>query len=230
MITVFIIEDDPMVRDINRKFVERIEGFKVIGSVGDIGEAKEYLKDNVPNLVLMDVFLPSGLGVDLLKWMRKKEVESDVIFITAEKNKTSINEAFRYGAVDYLVKPFTFNRLKEAFLKYKERFVLFNIDGEIKQKSIDEHILQIKTNEKNDRRSTSLTKGLNENTYNQIWDYIKNNNGIKLTADQVADEVGVARVTARRYLEFMFKENKLEINQEYGKIGRPTNYYKIKEK
>ena len=45
---------------------------------------------------------------------------------------------------------------------------------------------------------------------------------------EIANGSGLARVTARRYLEKMVEESKVEIYQEYGKIGRPTNYYKVK--
>jgi two-component system CitB family response regulator len=225
MIKVMLIEDDPMVRDINTKFVGKLSGFKVVYCTGNVEEAKEKIKELAPDLILLDIFLPKGNGLELLKWVRSKELCSDVILITADKSSGAVQEAFRYGAVDYLVKPFTFERFKEALTQFKKRYESINISDEVQQDTIDKFILNA-AKESTIKEGHILTKGLSVRTYEQILTAAENRPGV-FTADELAEGLGMARVTVRRYLDHMVKENKLQLEVEYGKIGRPTHFYKF---
>ncbi|GAB6168870.1 response regulator [Clostridium carnis] len=228
MIKVILVEDDPMVREINYKFLMKLQGFKVVSQADSISSAKEKIKNNKADLVLLDVFLPDGKGLDLLKWIRENSINLDIILITADNSLITVDEAFKFGVVDYLVKPFTFNRFKEAFEIYKNRYSNLKEVQTVNQKSIDEYILNNRGITREVKEETELAKGLNQNTYNQIWNYISNNLSDKFTADELADGVGLARVTVRRYLEYMSKEERLKLTPEYGRIGRPVHYYEVK--
>jgi response regulator of citrate/malate metabolism len=226
MIKVMLIEDDPMVRDINIKFTNKVSDFKVIDYAASIEEAKDIIKENLPDLILLDIFLPNGNGLELLRWIRNLELNCDVILITAEKSSGAVQEALRYGAVDYLVKPFTFQRFKDALEQYKKRYDSMITLSQIQQDTIDDFVLS--TNKgKVTKEEVNLIKGLSMHTYEQINSFIKSKTAL-FTADELADEAGMARVTVRRYLDYMVKENKLELQIEYGKIGRPTHFYKTK--
>ena len=228
MISVLIVEDDPMVREINKVFVEKVEGFKCMSMVSTVEEAKEYITKEKIDLILLDMFLASGKGIDLLKWIRGNNIEVDVILITADNMRESINETLRYGAIDYLIKPFTLERFKEALEKYKKRYNQFLVQEIVNQKEIDTYIIgneQIIKNEKVITKDEDLEKGININTYNKVIKLMLDNDK-EMTAEKIAEEVGLARVTARRYLEYMVRKNKVELIQIYGKIGRPTNFYK----
>lgn len=227
MIRVMIIEDDPMVRDINSMFLDKLEGFKLLASTGDIGEAKEIIIKDMPQLILLDIFLPKGNGIELLKWLRREEIKCDVILITADRSIEAVEEAFRYGAIDYLIKPFTFQRFKEALNQYKCRLEGMNTMKSVQQKEIDRFILNSNESLK-EEEEMELSKGLNQHTYVQVWEHIGGVEG-NFTADQIAEDIGLARVTVRRYLEFMLKEDKLTIEFEYGKVGRPCHMYKKKK-
>ena len=76
-IKVFIVEDDPMVKEINTRFLEKLEGFIVVGDASSIEEAKIKITKEKADLVLLDIFLPDGKGIDLLKWIRSKEINID---------------------------------------------------------------------------------------------------------------------------------------------------------
>ncbi|MGL5152964.1 MAG: response regulator [Clostridium sp.] len=227
MIRIMIVEDDPMVREINIRFVEKIGGFDVIGEADSIVKAKDILENEEVDLVLLDVFLPDGNGIDLLKWTREKQINTDVILITAEKSTGAVEEALKFGAFDYLIKPFQFNRFSEALRGYKEKVDLFANVNSFSQNSLDEFILKMK-NQPPQEDELKYQKGVNINTYNKIIDFIKKANGSKMTAEDVADGIGLSRVTVRRYLEKMSEGGVLEIEQAYGKIGRPTNFYYMK--
>lgn len=228
MIQVLIVEDDPMVREINEKFLRKIEGYTVHDSVNSIEKAKESILKRRPDLVLLDVFFPQGRGIDLLKWIRKEDVKCDVILITADKSMKTVEEAFRYGAVDYLIKPFAFDRFKEAMLQYKNRKNNLENITSVEQDVIDRYILneKVTVSEEDDIRDI---KGFNPHTYKKILESIEEMRGETFTASQIAKKIGVSRITARRYLDYLERKQKVVVEPEYGNIGRPKNKYKLKE-
>src|SRR5471030_2092386 len=147
MIKTMIVEDDPMVRQINSKFLNKVEGFLLKKAAANLTEAKEFLSENTIDLILLDIFLPNENGIDFLKWLRKNEISSDVILITADKSRERIKDAFRYGVVDYLIKPFTFERFKESLDILKERLNSFKNYETIEQGELDKLILTSKNKE-----------------------------------------------------------------------------------
>ncbi|MCY6372673.1 response regulator [Clostridium ganghwense] len=231
MIKVLIVEDDPMVKEINEKFLNKVEGYVLHNSVNTIDKAKKVILASRPDLILLDVFFPQGRGLDLLKWIRIKNIKCDVILITADKSMETVEEAFRYGVVDYLVKPFAFKRFKEALLKYRNRKDEFkNIDN-VEQEIIDKITLNDKNTPLNDDDNMDIKdiKGFSQHTYEKIIECIKNVEGKNITAQEVSSIVGVSRITARRYLDYLEKQGKVILEMEYGKVGRPLNKYKLKE-
>ena len=217
-----IIEDDPMVRDINSRFLKRIDGFKLYKAVGNLTEAKQFIKSKNLDLILLDVFLPNENGIDFLKWLRSEEIKTDVILITADKTIERVQEAFRYGAVDYLIKPFNFERFKESLVQFKERYYEFKNIEEIEQSKLDKLILNSEVIQKEE----GLAKGFNKYTYKSLWDEIEKINGEYFTSEDMSERIKVARVTVRRYLEYMEKEGHLEKIVEYGKVGRPQHKFR----
>ncbi|GAA0736249.1 response regulator [Clostridium oceanicum] len=229
MIKVVIIEDDPMVREINEGFLRKVEGYLLLKSVSSIEEGKEVIKEEKPDLVLLDLFFPKGLGTELLKWIRINNIKCDVILITADKSMETVEESFRYGVVDYIIKPFTFNRFKEALLQYMDRRCNFENCENIEQELIDKMVLRDK--EKNVRCDyIDNIKGVSTHTYDKILQLIKERKEGTITAQELALITGVSRITARRYLDLLEKQGELVLIMEYGKVGRPLNKYRIKEK
>lgn len=222
MIEVLIIEDDPMVREINSKFLKKIDGFNLYKAVSNLTDAKKFVLEKKPDLILLDVFLPKENGIDFLKWLRSEEIGVDVILITADKTIERVQEAFRYGAVDYLIKPFNFERLKEALNQFKERHYKFKKSDVIEQEELDKLINNVSFSQDED----NYTKGLNKYTYKSIWDEVEKYDYKYFTAEDLAEKIGIARVTVRRYLEYMDKEGKIEKLIEYGKVGRPQHKYR----
>lgn len=228
MLRLIIVEDDPMVRMINERFVAKISQFELVASVSSLDEAKQILATQSIHLVLLDVFLPSGSGLDLLKWIRDEALKCDVILITAENRLESIQEAFRYGAVDYLIKPFNFQRFQEALKNYERRSQLLKGESLVEQAIIDQYLIGIKEEEEQSsskKTEVPLRRGLNINTYEQILMFMKTI-GQDLSAEEIAYQVGLARVTVRRYLDYLVQEGELKLIRVYGKIGRPTHLYR----
>lgn len=229
MIKTMIVEDDPMVRQINSKFLNKIKGFSLEKAVANLSEAKEFLTNNNVDLILLDVFLPNENGIDLLKWLRKNEISSDVILITADKSIDRIKDAFRYGVVDYLIKPFTFERFEESLDSFKERIDSFKNNKTIDQVELDKLMLNSKNKESSDEKlKCNLEKGLNKYTYNSIVSELNNISEEYFTTEELSEKLGIAKVTVRKYLDYMSKQGSLEKIIEYGKIGRPLYKYKLK--
>ncbi|MBL4933158.1 response regulator [Clostridium paridis] len=221
MIQVMIVEDDPMVREINSKFLKRVEGFILYKAVSNLEDAKKFISVKKPDLILLDVYLPKENGIDFLKWIRAQELEIDIILITADKTIERVQEAFRYGVVDYLIKPFSFERFKESLTQFKGRYYEFKKNDEIEQEELDKLIASSNTSHNED----DYAKGLNKYTYRSIWEEIEKSSYEDFTAEGLAEKLGIARVTVRRYLDYMEKENKVEKLVEYGKVGRPQHKY-----
>jgi len=222
LIEVMIIEDDPMVREINSKFLKKVEGFNLYKAVGNLADAKKFIIARKPDLILLDVFLPKENGIDFLKWLRSKEIDVDVILITADKTVGRVQEAFRYGAVDYLIKPFSFERFKEALIQFKERHHRFKKEDEIEQATLDKLVSSTALPQEEE----GLAKGLNKYTYKSIWEEIQRRDKEYFTAEELSEKIKVARVTVRRYLEYMEREGLLEKLVEYGKVGRPQHKFR----
>ena len=222
-----ILEDDPMVREINSRFLEKLPNFKLTTAVPSIKEAQEFICHNKVDLILLDIYLPKENGIDFLKWIRKNEMEIDVILITADKTSSMVQEAFRYGAVDYLIKPFTFDRFKESMINYKERYCSIKDLDTIEQNDLDKYIFKNTSSSEKEDSDNYLEKGINKYTYKLIWKVVVKSVDEYATAEEISEKSGVARVTVRKYLEFMLKEGKVEKTIEYGKIGRPQHKYKL---
>ncbi|MDF2615695.1 MAG: response regulator [Sedimentibacter sp.] len=229
MINVMIIEDDPMVRDINSKFLKKIDDFKLVKAASNLTEAMEFMNDNKVDLLLLDIYLPKENGIEFLKKLRKEGAEVDVILITADKTSIMIQEALRYGAVDYLIKPFTLERFKEALGKYKQMYNSFSNSNTIEQKTLDKYIAGSSSSEKSNDEE-DFEKGINKYTYKIIWSEMESSKDNYKTAEEISASSGVARVTVRKYLDYMEKEDKVKKIIEYGKVGRPQHKYKIKTK
>lgn len=223
-----IVEDDPMVRDINSKFLKKLSEFSLVKAAAGLLEAQEFIiSQNQVDLILLDIYLPKENGIDLLKWLRKEDVKVDVILITADKTSDMIQEAFRYGAVDYLIKPFTFERFKDALINYKERYYSFSNLDIIEQNMLDKYLSKnISLHRNNDDNENELEKGINKYTYKIVWQEVEKTGEEYITAEEISDRTGVARVTVRKYLECMEREGKVKKLIEYGKIGRPQHKYR----
>jgi response regulator of citrate/malate metabolism len=232
MIKVLIVECDPMVRRINESFLSKVKGFTLQKSVDSIKKSKKLILTDKPDLILLDVFFPNDSGIEFLKWIRINEIKCDVIIITRNKSMETVEEALRYGAVDYLIKPFVFKRFKEALVRYEKMKNIFQTIKNAEQEIIDKITLKGSSlNYKDDNYdNVQNIKGVSQNTYEKIIECINKNNSKAYTAQEIGELAGISRITARRYLDVLEKEGKVILEVAYGKIGRPLNKYKLIDK
>ncbi|WLR53295.1 response regulator [Bacillus tianshenii] len=217
------MEDDPMVQEVNKQFIERVEGFKVVGIASNGVEGVKMVHALKPDLAVIDIFMPDQDGLETISYLRNEEHPIDVIAVTAANDMETVRRVLQHGAVDYIMKPFKFERIKQALENYNQYRRTLHTNTKISQAELDS-LLHNKTYENRE----TLPKGLNAVTLNKIVLYLSNID-YAVSAEEVAEGVGLARVTARRYLEYLEKVGKVQITIQYGGVGRPVNRYMINQ-
>ena len=221
-IKVLIVEDDPMVMEINAQFVSKLPGFKLAGKAFTGKEAIYCIDKEKPNLVLLDFFLPDTNGLTLLQTIRNNHYPLDVILLTANRDPHHIQEIFRAGVVDYIVKPFQFDRFQTALEQYRQTLKKFKENRTFEQTDLDALMgVQLKGDSEE-----YLPKGLNDRTLQQIVQFLKGQ-AEPLSSEEVAAGIGLARVTVRRYLDYLEKKGDIVMEIQYGSVGRPMNKYRL---
>ncbi|HGH1668042.1 TPA: response regulator [Clostridium perfringens] len=217
---ILIVEDDPMVALINKRFLENM-GFKdILGPVQTEEEIIKVLdKENI-DLILLDVYLPKKNGIDILKSLRYKKYLTDVIMITAANSVEEVKRAFAYGVTDYLVKPFEFERFEEAINKYKQKNNLLNKRESLSQQDID--VISKSLEEK-----IELPKGLNQKTLDRIMEFLKENQGKVWTLREIAYELKISNVTIKKYMDYLEDVKKVNVTLTSGNVGRPEYKYTL---
>lgn len=219
-IKVLIIEDDLGIAEIHRRNLMKIEGFETIGIAASKNEAETLLDVLAPDLLLLDLYLPDGNGLDILRYLRQKEYACDVILITADREVETLQQAMRGGVVDYLLKPVVFSRLQEALDKYlKQKNKLGNI-GDLDQSVVDSMIFNVAEGVIPEAR---LPKGIDKVTLDKMRALFDNQG--QITADKAGELIGASRTTARRYLEHLITSGELQADLSYGTVGRPERTY-----
>ncbi|NOI23693.1 response regulator [Vibrio mediterranei] len=218
---VMIIEDDLKIAELHRRYLEQIGGFEVVGMATSKAEAEIQLEILEPELVMLDVYLPDGTGIEILAWLRSLNQECDVILITAARDVETLQQAMRGGVIDYLLKPVMFPRLEAALKKYQKRTEqLHHVEG-LDQSLVDE-MMQASNTEKN--VELRLPKGIDGVTLEKIRALFKEDK--PFTADEAGEMIGASRTTARRYLEFLISIGELVADVNYGTVGRPERCYR----
>lgn len=219
MINVLVVEDDPMVAQLHEHYLGQIKGFELCDIAGNGDEALELLATNSYDLLILDVFLPSMDGLQLLAKIREAGYDVDVIIVSAANDKDKIKLALRLGAVDYIIKPFEFERFNLALNNYLKRYHIVEDQNVIVQSDLDKTIIR-----QEEQVIVSLPKGLDKNTLSTVWDCIKGIDGM-FTTEEVAAMVGISRVSIRKYLEFLKTLHLLKLDLHRGSVGRPVYKY-----
>ncbi|WP_196604402.1 response regulator [Pectinatus haikarae] len=221
MIKVMIVEDDPMVAEINRRYVEMVGGFSVMAMAHCSDEAFSLLRKDEFDLILLDIFMPGMNGIELLMRLRRIGKGADVIIISAACDRQNIKKALQFGAVDYIIKPFEFERLNTALLAYKGLAGLMDGQDHLSQAELDKCILR-----KKEPVSAHLPKGIDKNTLKKVCDQINTLDQKLFSTEEMAGYIGISRVSMRKYLEFLRQKNFLKLELIYGAVGRPVYKYR----
>lgn len=221
-LSVVIVEDDPKISEIQSRFIEKIEGFEVVGIGNTIAESEQIIDVFQPDLVLLDVYFPDGSGIDLLWKIRSLYKNTDVIFITAAKEVGILQDAIRGGAFDYILKPMTFSRFQSTLGKFSEHRNKLKEITNLKQTDVDQIIHPAQESVQTDVR---IPKSIDPLTLEKVEDEVNKLNDDGVNAEDMGSQVGISRTTARRYLEFLVSKGTVKPSLVYGSVGRPERLY-----
>lgn len=219
---VLIVDDDFMVAEIHRRFVERVDGFRTAGVVGTGAAALTAAGDLTPDLILLDIHLPDMTGLEVLQRLRADGNQVGVIVITAARELDTVRGALHGGAADYLMKPFEFDHLRAKLSAFAARADALDSDGGADQSLIDTLFGAPSTT----RAAGALPKGLGAETGQLVLTAVRDAG--EVSAAQCAELVGISRVSARRYLEHYLTTGALELRLQYG-AGRPERRYRPRD-
>ena len=217
---VLIIEDDPMVAMIHTEYFKKKELTDDLSHVTSIEAAREYLENNDVDLIVLDNYLIDGQGIEYLPELKGYPI----IMITAANDVQTVEAALSNGVVDYLVKPFTYERFAQAIDKVQDYVKLLSKE-KINQDLIDDYLNSGRVEEEED----NLPKGLSRITLKKVLEAIKHHNS-GFTTQQIADKLDISRITIRKYLNYMVNMNVLSEDAEYSTSGRPVYIYSIVSK
>lgn len=224
-ITTLIVEDEPLLAEILVDTLNQLSSYDVIGLADKKESAQKLIRLYQPQLILLDNFLPDGKGIDLIRHTVNIKYSGRIIFITADNHMDTISEALRLGVFDYLIKPVHYQRLQhtlERFARYRsslrssEQANQTHVDALFNIQAKDEHIPQ-----------ESAMRGIDESTLQRVRQCFSVPQAVH-TADSLSRLLGSSKTTARRYLEQGVKNEFLEAEIIYGKVGRPERIYRGK--
>jgi response regulator of citrate/malate metabolism len=219
-VAVLVVEDEAVIADAHAQYVARIPGFQVTGVVHDGAAALRFIRDHPVDLVLLDFNLPDLHGLEVCRRLRGAGAPCDVIAVTSTRDLSAVRTAVSLGVVQYLLKPFTFQALREKLERYAEYRAQMHVSGKAAaQSEVDRAFASLRGT-----AASSLPTGCSEETLELVARHLQNA-GHAASAVEVGVACGIARVTARRYLEHLTQSGVLTRRQRHGRGGRPEIEY-----
>ncbi|UNK44830.1 response regulator [Arthrobacter sulfonylureivorans] len=230
-IRTVVVDDDKEVAGVHTGFLLAHGAFDSAGKAYTGADALAMIADLRPELVLLDIHLPDLSGIEVLRAVRNLPGEPvDVIAITAARELDTVRAAMAGGVLHYLVKPFTARVLMDRLDAYVERRRHISGSGQaavLDQDGIDRLLAPAGAPLATipaSRVSVALPKGLSQPTLEAVIADL-NATGAASSASEVAGRLGLARVSARRYLEYLVSRGEARITPRYGAAGRPEKFY-----
>lgn len=231
---VLVVDDEPTTAAAHGGYVARVTGFELVDAVGTVRDALRVLAREHVDLVLLDLNLPDGHGLDIVRVIRGAARPVDVLTITAAREAELVRGAVTLGIVGYLLKPFSFADLRErltAYRKYRDGLAGLGSAG---QSQVDAMLWDLHRPPPAD---ATAVKGLSRELLDQVVAALRDAGDAEhggsaehagsadaaggMSASRVGGLVGVSRVTARRYLQHLCDAGLAERTQRLGGSGRP---------
>ena len=212
-IRTLIVEDDPRIARLHRGQLEGAGDFEVLGTAETLQVARVMAETLCPDLLLLDVYLPDGRGLDLLRELRARGQRVDAVLLTAASDIPSVQEALALGAADYLVKPCTPERFALALDRVRERSALWQQEA-VWQGHLDALFA----------RPPLPASGLDPETLHRVRATLRS--GRAYSARELGQTLGLSRVTAWRYLEHLVEAGEACAATDVRGIGRPVKRYR----
>lgn len=218
---VLVVDDDFMVARIHTRYLEGVAGFDVVDTVHTGAAALQVLSATSVDLMLLDIYLPDMTGIELLRRVRGEFPHVDVLIVTAARELETVREAMLGGALSYLIKPFDYGSLGERLEHFRRTRTMLGAGDQVEQHQVDQ--LFGVTGAK--AAAAELPKGLSRESAEAVRSLLTRDEAISAT--ECAERVGLSRVSARRYLEYLEQNGTAEVSLKYG-TGRPERRYRLR--
>lgn len=236
LIRTLVVDDDQEVAGVHTGFLLAHGAFDVIGVAYSGTEALEMIAELKPALVLLDVHLPDLSGIEVLRRVRNLPGDPvDVIAITAARELETVRAAMAGGVLHYLIKPFNSKVLLQRlddYVEHRTTILEHSAGGSepLDQDRIDRLLASVPPRAAAPAAPRLLPaqgllpKGLSEPTLRAVEEALRSS-VVGASASEVAGRLGLARVSARRYLEFLVERGDARVTPRYGAAGRPEKFY-----
>ncbi|MEU1470898.1 response regulator [Streptomyces sp. NPDC005761] len=219
MIEVLVVDDDVRVARINAAYVSKVPGFRVTAQAHCAADALAAVEAKPVDLILLDHYMPDRSGLAVVRELRSLGHRTDVIMVTAARDVATVQEAMRQGALQYLVKPFTYAGLRTKLEAYAALRSTLENGGEAEQSEVDRLFGALWAAGEPD-----LPKGHSTTTAELVRDALRGAGG-PLSAQEIAESAGMSRQTAQRYLKLLERSGRVRLTLRYGETGRPEHRY-----
>lgn len=222
MIRTLIVEDEPIAARAHAAYVSRVAGFQVRQLALSGSQAQAALVAGGIDLVLLDLNLPDFGGLELLRRARANRSMVDVIVVSSARDIETVRAAVAQGAVQYLIKPFSFPALKEKLLAYKAFRSQVDREEPVEQADVDRALAVLRA-----PTGAVLPKGMTASTLEQVMRTLRES--ADSSASEVATALGISRITAGRYLGYLVDSGMVTKGHRYGQVGRPESRFRLAE-
>ncbi|WP_439690190.1 response regulator [Curtobacterium sp. SP.BCp] len=219
-VRVLIVEDEPLTAEAHAAYLARLDGFTVVGSAATGRAMLAAVAAEQPDLVLLDLNLPDAHGLQLVRALRTAGSAVDVIAVTAAHDARGVKNAIALGVVQYLVKPFSYRTFAERLTTYREFRRGFEDRRSLTQADIDQSLGSLRPTAPPDHE-----KGIARETLDAVRAHLTRSDQAT-SASEVADALGISRVTARRYLEHLIGAGQAGKDVRHSGPGRPEYAYR----
>ncbi|MDF6045344.1 response regulator [Streptomyces sp. JH14] len=219
MIDVLVVDDDIRVARVNSAYVAKVPGFRVAAQAHSAAEALTAVESQHVDLVLLDHYMPDRNGLAVVRELRRLGHRTDVIMVTAARDVATVQEAMRHGALQYVVKPFTYAGLRTKLEAYAALHRTLSGGGEAEQGDVDRLFGGLWAADE-----PGLPKGHSPTTAELVRQALRDAEG-PLSAQEIAESAGMSRQTAQRYLKLLERTGRVRLTLRYGETGRPEHRY-----
>ncbi|MGJ0119802.1 response regulator [Williamsia sp. MIQD14] len=217
-LSLLVVDDDFRVAALHASIADAMIGFTTTARVGSVAEARTALVDHPEiDLALVDVHLPDGSGIELIREMR-----CDAFVVTAEDSATAVRHALTAGALAYLIKPFENTELARRLAGYAQYRRIVEASSLV-QSQVDSAIATMRGERVTAPRSEEMSQ-----TEQSILAAVTEADG-PVFADEISVSVGISPPTARRHLATLVADGRLAMKLRYGTTGRPKQEYRLPE-
>ena len=229
-IRVLVVEDEPVASAAHAAYVGRMAGFTLAGTAPDGQSALRLLTElsasgEPVELVLLDMNLPDLHGLDIARRMRSAGILADIIAITAVREVAIVRSAVAIGVVQYLIKPFTYATFADKL--HQLPALPAAADGAGVRGAADRCVPERGgpgVREPAGAVGTAPAERPVRFHARSVKEYLKQQSA-PVSATEVMTALGMSRVTARRYLEYLADAGTVTRAPRYGTPGRPENEY-----